>query len=115
MKTLISIRMLAISAIAGLSFGAHAAAGSSDQGKTCKAIFDANRAAIESMAAKRNSAGIQGLFTVRGCPGTQVNVARLPLPSAKQLARVKCTFKLIPPTIECTFGAAASPVQSESY
>ena len=104
----------AVSISVGFSWGAFAQASSANQGKACEAVFDKNEAAIDSMAAAGNTAGIRGIFTKSGCPAPQVNVAKQPVSAGKELAKVKCTFKLIPPTIECIFGAVGIPVRPNS-
>ncbi len=116
MRKMILVGAVVVSAFTGFSSGALADTKSADQGKACQAVFDKNRTTIESMAGAKNTAGIQGIFSANGCPGALVNLANAPVSLAKQQqAKVKCTFKLIPPTITCTFGVAAIPVGPRSY
>jgi hypothetical protein len=95
--------------------GAFAETKPADQGKACSAVFDKNKATIESMAGARNIAGIRSIFSAQGCPGAEVSLANQPQSLAKAQSKMRCTFTLIPPAVICTFGIAAVPVWPGAY
>ena len=80
----------------------------------CQAAFDQSKAMIESMAQAGNTAGIQGLLARAGCRAVAVNVEKQPASNEKSLSKISCSFKLIPPTITCTFGMASLPVRQNA-
>jgi hypothetical protein len=112
LQKMVLAAVVAVSTFAGFPSGAFAVP--TDQGKTCEAVFEKNKAMIESMAGAGNVAGIRDLLAKAGCPQAQVNVEQRPLPSGKSAneSRLRCKYKF-PATIICTFGLAV-PVRPGS-
>ncbi len=69
----------------------------------CQAVFDSNRSRIEDLAAQRKTADIQALFRQAGCAGPAVTLPMGRAPSAAVAVQIRCRFKLLPPSIICTF------------
>lgn len=71
----------------------------------CAAVFRANQSMIETLAGQNRTADIQAIFVRAGCAAPSVGLpATTPPGGAKAaLPRMKCRFKLLPPSLICTF------------
>lgn len=73
----------------------------------CAAVFRANQSTIETLAGQGDTAGIQALFVQAGCAAPTVGLPALPAAGAKAAnaakPKIKCRFKLLPPSLICTF------------
>lgn len=73
-------------------------------GPDCAAVFRTNQATIETLAAQGATADIQAIFVRAGCsaPSVGLPAPQQRAPSAASV-KIKCRFKLLPPSIICTF------------
>ena len=73
-------------------------------GPDCAAVFRANQTTIETLAGQGSTTDIQAIFVRAGCPAPSVGLpsAQKRAPSAASV-KIKCRFKLLPPSLICTF------------
>lgn len=77
------------------------------RGAQCKAVFDANKAAIDKLATARDSAGIRALMARNGCPAEQVAVPEAS--RAKAAGYIDCeVISAWPLHIRCTLKSVTS-------
>ncbi len=67
-------------------------------------MFSANQSTIETLAGQGDTAGIQAIFVKAGCAAPSVGLPTAQQRSAKAAKpKIKCRFKLLPPSLICTF------------
>ena len=67
-------------------------------------MFRANQSTIENLAGQGDTAGIQAIFVQAGCAAPKVGLPTAqPLGAKAAKPKIKCRFKLLPPSLICTF------------
>lgn len=97
------ILALAASSLIGVQAPA-AQVGTPRGGPDCAGVFRANQSTIETLAGRGDTVGIQSIFVQAGCAAPSVGLPTAQSSGAKAAKpKIKCRFKLLPPSLICTF------------
>lgn len=105
LKTRIVILAFAASSLVGVSApAARVAPAPARAVPDCAAVFRANQTTIETLAGRGDTAGIHAIFVKAGCAAPAVGLPSVQAGGTKAAKpRIKCRFKLLPPSLICTF------------